>query len=334
MYAASSIKNEDSQIVGAVLLLASIDDIFEPIHDIERRLIYYVIIIFVVISLFIYFLSGLFMSSLRSIAAAVVKMSQGHLNIRTKIKGNDEFAQMGKALNIMADKLESNEKTREEFVSNVSHELKTPLSSMKVLSDSILLLENVPSQTYTEFLKDISSEVDRMTHIINDLLTLVKLDRRETMLDKTSVDLNNVIADVIKRINPIAQKKDIRIVFEELKKVTINVDDMKLSLALTNVIENAVKYTPESGVVKVTLDSDTSYVYVSVTDTGVGISEGDQQHIFERFYRVDKTRDRETGGTGLGLAITFATILLHNGQIRVVSRENEGSTFIIQLPNI
>jgi signal transduction histidine kinase len=332
MYAASSVKNESSTIVGAVLIVSSIDEVFQPIADIERRLIYFVAIIFVFIICFVYVVSGLYTAPLRSVMTAVIKMSQGHLNIRTEIKGRDEFAEMGKAFNIMAEKLELAEKSREEFVSNVSHELKTPLSSIKVLSESILLQKDVPAETYMEFLLDINSEIDRMTYIVNDLLALVKLDRREVTLDFKPVDVSFMIMEVLKRLFLVARRKNIHIAFEEMKKVIIEADEMKLASAVSNIVDNAVKYTPEGGVVKVTADADHQNLFITVTDTGVGISEDEQSKIFDRFYRVDKTRDRETGGTGLGLAITHATVLLHNGAIRVVSRENEGSTFIMSLP--
>jgi len=332
MYAATSVKNESSQVVGAVLLVSSVDEVFQPITDIETRLIYFMTVILIVIGCFVFFISGLYIHPLRSVMAVVIKMSQGHLNIRTEIKSRDEFAQMGKAFNIMADKLELVEKTRDEFVSNVSHELKTPLSSMKVLSESILLQENVPTEMYIEFLQDINSEIDRMTYIVNDLLTLVKLDRREVTLDFDTTDINAMLVDILTRLFPIARQKNIHIGFEEMKKVTAEVDEMKLSLAISNIVDNAVKYTPEGGVVKVTVDADFQNLFISVTDTGIGITDDEQQKVFDRFYRVDKTRDRETGGTGLGLAITHSTIVLHNGGIRVVSRENEGTTFIVNVP--
>jgi len=332
MYAASSVKNDMSQITGAVLLVSSVDEVFTPIADIEQRLIYFAAIILVLTTGFVYFVSGQYITPLRSVMSAVIKMSQGHLNIRTKIKGRDEFAEMGRAFNVMAEELELVEKTREEFVSNVSHELKTPLSSIKVLTESILLQIDVPPETYMEFLLDINSEIDRMTNIINDLLSLVKLDRREVTLDFKPVDIGYMLMEICKRLFPIAHRKNIHIAFEEMKKVYADADEMKLSSAISNIVDNAVKYTPEGGVVKVTADADNQNLFITITDTGVGISEDEQQKIFGRFYRVDKTRDRQTGGTGLGLAITHATVLLHNGSIRVVSRENEGSTFIVTLP--
>ncbi|MCL2462893.1 MAG: ATP-binding protein, partial [Defluviitaleaceae bacterium] len=217
-------------------------------------------------------------------------------------------------------------------VSNVSHELRTPLSSIKVLSESILLQEAVPVDMYREFLRDITSEVDRMTNIVSDLLNLVKLDREGTALNIARTDLNKMLEGILKRMSPLAEQKNIDLIFENNREVTIDADEMKLSLAITNLVENGIKYTPEGGTVRVSVDADHQDAFIAVSDTGIGISEEELPKIFERFYRVDKTRDRETGGTGLGLAITNAAVLLHNGGIRVVSKENEGSIFTVRLP--
>ena len=232
----------------------------------------------------------------------------------------------------MADKLEKVEETRQTFVSNVSHELKTPLSSIKVLSESILLENNVPKEMYVEFLQDINSEVDRLTVIINDLLTLVKLDQKEIPLNFEEADLNELLEEIVKRLMPMADKKGVNVSLINMKPVTAEFDRVKLTLALSNLIDNGIKYTPEGGEVKVTVDCDHQHAFITVADTGIGIAEEEIGKIFERFYRVDKTRDRETGGTGLGLSITHSTVLMHNGSIRVTSKENEGTTFFVRIP--
>ena len=221
---------------------------------------------------------------------------------------------------------------RQQFVSNVSHELKTPLSSVKVLSESILLQEDVPKEMYVEFLHDITSEVDRMTAIINDLLTLVKLDQKEIPLNFKETNLTQMMTDIIKRLQPMADAKYISLQWDASKEIHAEADEMKLSLAISNLVDNAVKYTPEEGTVKVSLDADHQNVFISVADTGIGIPEDEVNRIFERFYRVDKTRDRETGGTGLGLSITHSTIMMHKGSIKVNSKEEEGTTILVRIP--
>ncbi len=332
VYAASTILNEASEKIGAVLLIQPIDDIYVAISEIERKLILFSVLITCILGVLLFFMSQLLIDPLNNILKIVQKMSEGHLHQRITVKGRDEFSALGQAFNNMTEKLEQVEKTREEFVSNVSHELKTPLSSMKVLSESILFQEDVPTATYREFLQDINSEIDRMTTIVIDLLNLVKLDQVENSLNIRQTDLNKMVEDILKRLSPLAAQKNIDLIFDEVRKVSIEADQVKLSLAFSNLIENGIKYTQDEGTVKVTIDADHQNAFITVSDTGIGINEDEQSKIFNRFYRVDKTRDRETGGTGLGLSITQKTVLLHNGSIRVSSKENSGTTFIVRLP--
>ncbi len=331
-YTSVSIINDNSKHIGVVLLVASVKDIYSPISKVKRTLWVYTGVTIVVLAFLAFFGSKLLIDPMKKVLKVVQKMSEGHLNQRINLKGGDEFSELADSFNIMAQKLEQVENTREEFVSNVSHELKTPLSSIKVLTEAILLQETVPEEMYREFLEDINSEIDRMTNIVTDLLNLVKLDQREKGLNVKPTDLNGMITDISKRLLPLAEQKEIELTFEEIKKVVIDADEMKLSLAISNLIENGVKYTPNGGSVKVVIDGDHQNAFITVSDTGIGIAEDEQKKIFNRFYRVDKTRDRETGGTGLGLSITHQTVLLHNGSIKINSKENEGTSFIVRLP--
>lgn len=332
VYAATSIVGKDSNITGAVLIVASIKDTFTLIDELQKQMLFYLLILAIVIMFAVVFISQFFLSPLVKILKVIEKMSDGHLNQRIELKSDDEFMELAEAFNDMAVKLEEVEQTRDEFVSNVSHELKTPLSSIKVLSESILLEDNVEKEMYVEFLEDINSEIDRMTNIVNDLLTLVKLDKSEIVLNISRVDVEELLNSIIKRLRPLANQKNIVIRTDIPKDVYIEADAVKLSLALSNVIENAIKYTYKGGSVDVTAVADNHNLYVTVKDTGIGMDEAELNKIFTRFYRVDKTRDRETGGTGLGLSITHSTILLHNGSIRVSSKEDEGTVFLIRVP--
>ena len=221
---------------------------------------------------------------------------------------------------------------RQEFTANVSHELKTPLTSMKVLSDSLLSQEGMPEELYREFLGDITSEIERMTNIINDLLSMAKLEKNSADMTIVNISINELLDGVLKRLRPIAAKRNIELVYESYRPVVADVDEVKMSIALNNLIENAIKYNYDGGWVHVTLNADHKFFYVRIQDSGVGIPEELQDKIFERFYRVDKARSRETGGTGLGLALTRRAILLHRGSIKVYSKEKEGTTFTIRIP--
>lgn len=334
VYAAASVMGLSNQRSGVVLIVDGMKNVQDIIRDIGREA--YLLLACIVVLLFIIMVvvSKVFTEPVKNLIGIIKEMSEGHFERRAKVEQrmHTELVDLALACNQMADQLEKVESTRQQFVSNVSHELKTPLSSVKVLSESILLMEDVPKEMYVEFLHDINSEVDRMTAIINDLLTLVKLDQKEIPLNFKEIDLNQLLAGINKRLQPLADAKGVSLEADYLKEITADADEMKLSLAISNLVDNAIKYTPEGGTVKVTLDADHQNVFITVADTGIGIPEQEVNRIFERFYRVDKTRDRETGGTGLGLSITHATIMMHKGSIKVNSKEEEGTTILVRIP--
>ncbi len=235
-------------------------------------------------------------------------------------------------LNKVFSRYQALEESRQEFVSNVSHELKTPITSMKVLSESILMQENVPAETYREFMNDIVLEIDREAQIISDLLTLVKTDRGSDSLNIENVDINELMDIILKRLKPLAEKRNIEITFESFREVSADVDKVKFTLAISNLIENGIKYNVDGGKIRVSLNADHKNLYIKVADTGVGIPEDCIEHIFERFYRVDKARSRDTGGTGLGLAISRNIIIMHKGTINVYSEPGKGTTFTVRVP--
>ena len=222
--------------------------------------------------------------------------------------------------------------SREEFVANVSHELKTPITSVKVLADSLLAQENVPAELYREFMEDIAQEVERENTLINDLLELVKLDKAAAELNISVVNINELTEIILKTLRPIARKNNVEVTLISKREILAEVDKVKMSQIITNLVENAIKYNREQGKVEVTLDADHQFFTVQVEDTGIGIPAEAISQIYERFYRVDKSHSRKIGGTGLGLAITRSAVLLHRGSIKVESRENEGTTFTVKVP--
>jgi signal transduction histidine kinase len=319
--------------VGAVLIIESVADIFETLDDLRATLFLIIALVSLGVTVVVFITANTLIRPLRRILRVVQRMATGQLDQRiVNVSGRDEYAMLATSFNFMAEKLEQVEKTREEFVSNVSHELKTPLSSMKVLSESILLQESAPESMYREFLQDIVNEVDRMTGINNDLLSLVRIDQREQGLNIAPLSVNKMVEDILKRLSPLSEQKEIALIYDDVRPVQIDADEIKLTLAISNIVENGIKYTPPGGTVKVAVDADHQFVYVSVQDTGMGIPEAEQTKIFNRFYRVDKARDRETGGTGLGLAISHAAVLAHGGTIRVSSKPEEGAVFVMRIP--
>lgn len=201
-----------------------------------------------------------------------------------------------------------------------------------MLADSLLGQEGIPVEMYQEFLGDIAEEIDRENQIITDLLELVKLDKKSSDLNISSVDVNEMVERVLKRLKPLAAKKNIELVLESFRPVMAEIDEVKMTMVVSNLVENAIKYNVMDGWVRVSLNADLKYFYIKIQDSGIGIPEEDQTKVFERFYRVDKARSRQTGGTGLGLAITYRAVHLHNGEIKLYSVEDEGTTFTIRIP--
>ena len=268
----------------------------------------------------------------RRLTDIVANVNAGHTDERIPMKGYTEIREIAEDFNGIMDKANETDQSRAEFVSNVSHELKTPITSIKVLAESLNTQENVPIEVYQEFMQDIVSEIDRESKIIEDLLTLVRMDKTTASLNITSVNMNELLEMTLKRLKPIAQKKNIELLFESFRPVVAQIDEVKMTQVISNLVENAIKYNVDDGWVHVSLNADYQYFYIRVEDSGIGIPEESINKIFERFYRVDKARSRETGGTGLGLAIVRNIIIMHHGTIKVHSEENIGTTFTMRVP--
>lgn len=234
----------------------------------------------------------------------------------------------------MCDELELLEEKRRKFVSDASHELKTPMAGIKLICDSLVAAENPDPAMVKEFLGDMSDEVDRLTRIVERLLVLTKLDAGGNSLKLEEVDIKMLISQVVKKLTPIANAKDIVIYVDnhqtEFSPILLDYD--KMYEAIYNIADNAIKYSPEGGFVHIDLTADNDCLTIKIEDNGPGIPEGERDRIFERFYRLDDSRARDTGGTGLGLAITKEAVLMHNGTIDVANVSDIGSVFTIRLP--
>ncbi|MCD8151820.1 MAG: HAMP domain-containing histidine kinase [Clostridiales bacterium] len=269
---------------------------------------------------------------LQRLAQSIRNVQDGYERDFKRVDTYSETAMISAACDEILGRIQTVNQSRQEFVSNVSHELKTPLASMKVLADSLIMQEEVPVEVYREFMTDIGAEIDRENQIINDLLSLVKMDRTSPDVNIVPTNINDLLELIMKRLRPIARKKNVDLVLESFRPVTADIDEVMLTLALSNLIENAIKYNRPEGWVHVSLNADHQYFYVAVQDNGIGIPEESQDQIFERFYRVDKSHSNEIDGTGLGLAITKSAVILHRGTIRVESVPDEGTTFTVCIP--
>lgn len=324
-------KPESKEILGVLLVSVSTDSIMLNKDYLESSA--WIIEVFdaMIIILLSLLLSGLLVRPFGRMEKEIVEIQNGY-KTELDVPSYLETQNISIRFNQLFGRMKIIDESREEFVSNVSHELKTPLTSMKVLADSLNGQEDVPVELYKEFMLDIGNEIDRETKIINDLLSLVKMDRSAGDMNITSVNINELLELILKRLRPIAEKQHIELVLESFRPVSAEVDEVKLTLAITNLIENGIKYNKPDGWVHVSLNADHQYFYVKVEDSGIGIPEDSLEHIYERFYRVDKSHSREIGGTGLGLAITRNAILMHRGAIKVFSTEGEGTIFNVRIP--
>ena len=309
-------------------------DIRKNRDDLNRKVLILQIGMGIAIFLIAYYLSKMLAKPFEKVTKSLSQVQEGFLDADISIPDYTETQQLAEAYNQMLARMKALDDSRQEFVSNVSHELKTPITSMKVLADSLLAQPDAPVELYQEFMADIAEEIDRENKIITDLLSLVKMDKKAADLHIENKNINELLELIIKRLTPIADKQDINLVLESFRPVNAEVDETKLTLALSNLVENAIKYNKEGGWVHVSLNVDNKYFYVKVEDSGIGIPKESQDAIFERFYRVDKSHSREIGGTGLGLAITRSAILMHRGAIKVYSKEGEGTTFTVRIPLI
>ena len=328
------VESGGDKVLGVMLASVSTDNI-----ETTKQVLYthggvIIGIAMILLAMFSVFLADRMVRPIHKITGAIENVTEGYSDDVLHVDTFTETRQLSEAFNKMLGRLKILDESREEFVSNVSHELKTPMTSMKVLADSLLEQDNVPVEMYQEFMQDIAKEIDRENQIITDLLSLVKMDRSGQTMNIRTMNINDLLEQILKRLKPIAEKKNVEMVMESFRPVNAEIDETKFTLAVSNLVENAIKYNRENGWVHVSLNADHKYFYVKVEDSGIGIPEQDQAHIFERFYRVDKSHSREIGGTGLGLAIARNAVLVHRGSIKVYSNEREGTTFTVRIPLI
>lgn len=327
------IYSEDNESILGVMYLTMTDPHIGVMQEYLHRIFVGLILVFSMISVILgATVSHFCVKPLEKLGNSIIRISSGSKTDHVEKRTLYEYEKVAEAVNLMLDRIRVLDTSRDEFVSNVSHELKTPMTSMKVLADSLIAQDNVPVEIYRDFMNDIVTEIDRENKIISDLLSLVKVDQTNAELNIATVNINELVELILKRLKPIAVQKNIELVFESFRPVAAEIDEVKLTLAITNLVENSIKYNVDNGWVRVSVNADHKYFYIKVSDSGIGIPNECKEQIFERFYRVDKARSRESGGTGLGLAITKSVILMHKGIIKLYSKENEGTTFTVRIP--
>lgn len=331
VYYAAAIVYE-TETIGAVLFADDIEDVVDITDDFVSVLIVISVAAGVVLMLFSLVFSGYIAKPINELKTVAVSISRGNLRQRIKVTGKNEISELAKTFNTMSEKLENTDRKRSEFVSNASHELKTPLSSMKILIESLLYQDGVDEKIYKEFLTDINGEIDRLNRIITGLLTLAKTDSEAEALVMDTILLSELVYKSVSALKPIAKEKGVKLSYHVHNDLEIECDALKVMQAVMNLVDNAIKYTDKGGDVRVTLQRSGQNAAIVVKDNGCGIAQENIEHLFDRFYRVDYARARDTGGSGLGLHISRKIALLHGGNIDVKSVEGKGSVFTLYLP--
>ncbi|MDR1130846.1 MAG: HAMP domain-containing histidine kinase, partial [Oscillospiraceae bacterium] len=258
-------------------------------------------------------------------------VSEGDYDYRLVTGGDDELSELGREFNNLTGRLKDTEALRHRFVSDASHELKTPLASIRLLSDSIVNAEYMDAATLREFVIDIGEEAERLSRTTEKLLSLSKLDSGIGMAHER-IELRRVAEKTMHLLSPLAREYQVAIQTELHRGCFIRGSEDLLYRIIFNLAENAVKYNLPGGLVRILLFREADSVVLVVEDSGIGIPDADLPHIFSRFYRVDKARSRDAGGSGLGLSIVFDAVRLHGGAISVEKRESGGTRFIVRFP--
>ena len=328
----SAYKTQTNTIRGVMVASTSTEYITKTKEILRRKAMLLLAMMLVVVFIASILISGALVRPFEVLSRDIREVKEGYSNEPISAPQYLETIHIADAFNNVLGRMNALDQSRQEFVANVSHELKTPMTSMKVLAASLLSEDEVDPAVYRDFLEDIDHEIDRENKIISDLLAMVKEDRSDVELVVVRTNINELAESAMKRLKPIARLRNIELTLVNKKEVFAEVDATRINQIMNNLVENAIKYNRDDGRVILTIDADHQYFEMTVEDTGIGIPEEVQGKVYERFYRVDKSRSREIGGTGLGLSITKSAVLRHHGTISMTSKEGEGTTFVVRIP--
>jgi signal transduction histidine kinase len=271
------------------------------------------------------------MRRITSILRAIESVREGEYTYYIKMNGADELSMLGDEFNSLTKRLRETDEIRRRFVADASHELKTPLASIRLLSDSILQNEGIDDSTMREFVADIGEEAERLARTTEKLMTLTRLDS-DIAVQNVSIDMRTVVVTTLRMLQPLAANSG-QSLFSTLDGgCTILATDDSVHQIVFNLVENAIKYNTPGGSVNVRLTREHGNALLAVEDTGIGVPREDLPYIFDRFYRVDKARSRASGGSGLGLSIVRDTVRELRGSISASERPGGGMSFRVRFP--
>jgi len=317
---------------GALVHITSVQETVDSLTDMRNRMLGIFTAALILVLVVAGFISRIVTRPVAELSAGIERMGKGDYKHRVHVPGRGEMAQLAAAFNQMSEQVHNLDEARNQFVSNASHELKTPLTTIKILVESMMYQDDMPEELRHEFLNDIDREIDRLSSVVGDLLTLVHIDSHKLKLRREMMVFADTVRESVSRLAPLAKKRGQTIKTDIADSCEMFADPGKLAQVCYNIVENASKYTPDGGTISVTLRRMGRDAVLEISDTGVGIPETDLPHVFDRFYRVDKARSRDTGGTGLGLSIVQQIVRLHAGSVTVASEVGKGTTFTVQLP--
>ena len=320
-----------NQIIGAVYAYEYDTEKAAMLEGFQNNLFSLSLVIGAVVLVFSVVLSATLTRQIGELLEAIRKVREGAYSHRAVVRGRDEIAQLGEEFNSLTDRLQKTEEARRRFVSDASHELKTPLAAIRLLSDSILQTDNIDPETTREFVADIEKEAERLSRITEDLLRLTRLDS-DVLEPASAVEVLPVVQQVVRMMELIAEERNITITYQAEEGCFVRSTRDELYQIIYNLTDNAVKYDRDGGHVEIRLKRDRGWAVLTVADDGVGVPQEDLSLIFQRFYRVDKARSRAAGGTGLGLAIVRDTVEKRGGSVQADNRPEGGAVFTVHWP--
>ena len=324
-----------NEIVGAVYVYEYDTAQAELLKGFQQNLLTISLIVAILVLVLSFSLSRMLTRSISNLLTAIRQVREGAYSTRAEVRGGDEIAQIAAEFNSLTDRLSITEEARRRFVSDASHEMKTPLAGIQLMSDSILQTEDMNPAMVREFVSDIGQEAQRLNRITEHLLALTRLDSGsvEAVTDATATAVEQVCQRVVRMLGVVAREKGVALTYECDERAIVRATEDDVHQVLYNLMENGIKYSANGGFVHTRATVEGDFVTITVEDNGIGIPEADRPHIFDRFYRVDKMRSRAVGGTGLGLSIAKDTVEYRGGTITVDGRgDNLGTVFTVRLP--
>ncbi|HVB75357.1 MAG TPA: HAMP domain-containing sensor histidine kinase [Ktedonobacteraceae bacterium] len=330
-----SLPLQDNGKVYAVLQVGeSLSSVFSTLRSAVIELLIIGLVVLLLSLIGSYWLAAHTFAPVEKMTSIARRIEAGDLHERVPVpRTQDELQTLALTFNDMIERLEKSFARQRRFVADASHELRTPVAAIRSMTDVTLARNQpVPEEEYITVLRDVNAESERLGHLISDLLALARSDEQQVLFERETVRLDLLVADVAATTELLATEKDITLVIEAAEPATVLGDEARLIQVIMNLIDNAINYTNAGGTVTLRVQTKDENVYLSVSDTGIGIAPDHLEHIFERFYRVDPARSRAAGSTGLGLAIVDWVVHAHDGEISVTSRVGQGTTFTVQLP--